>query len=948
MLLPGKKGRLIKPHLWLVNLIGVIVPRRMRADWKQEWEAELQHREALFANWERLTWRTKLDLLGRSVGALWDALWLQQLRWEDEMFQDLRYGVRMLFKSKGFTVVAVLSLALGIGANTALFTVVDAVLLKTLPVPEPERLALFEWQAGRPFRTNGMSGTSNVPGPPGTIGLSLFRYDVFEKMRQARAATPDSPLSDFFAFAPIDEVTAMVGDQSEIIKGQAVSGGYYAGLGVPPSLGRRITDEDEQPGAAPVVVLSYQFWQERFGANTAAIGQQLKLNKQSFTIIGVTPPAFTGTLQVGYYPFVTIPLTTEPLLRGENNRLGTANEPGAWWLNLMGRLKPGATYEQARESLNGAFQAAALEVMPPPRKENEPAQLEPKDYPRLLAESGSRGMMDHRRGYSTTIYGLFIVVALVLLIAWANVANLLLARAALRGPEISVRLAVGAGRWRLVRQLLTESVLLAALGGAVGVLFAVWGKSALLALTDKDTGLLPSGVDLNLNWRVLAFTLAVSMLTGVLFGLAPAWRATSLDLTTALKQSRRTTGAVSRLSKGLVVVQVSLSLLLLVGAGLFIRTLYNLQRVSLGFNQENLLLFRLQPQQGGYKDERLLQFYQQLFARLDHLHGVRAATFGHVELIADDNWMTEILLPGESERAAEKHDTMRQTVRENYFATMEIPFLRGHGFTAQDDQRAPKVAIVNQDFARKFFPDKDVLGKNVTDTGGKYEVEIIGVVADTKYMSQREQIQPLLYTPWQQEGKAIGEMHFALRTTGEPTALAPTVRQVVSELDSNLPVTDISSQTARSQATLGQERLSARLLTFFGGLALLLAAIGLSGVLAYSVSQRTNEIGIRMALGAQARDVFRLVIWQGMKLVLVGLTVGALTGHALKRLLASEYFGAEEWQRQVADQLYGVKGTDPLTFAVIASLLALVALVACWLPARKASRVDPLAALRHE
>src|SRR5207253_8803613 len=274
--------------------------------------------------------------------------------------------------------------------------------------------------------------------------------------------------------------------------------------------------------------------------------QPLKLNKQSFTVIGVMPPAFTGTLQVDYHPDVTIPLASEPLLLGEKSNLGTANEPGVWWLNLMGRLKPGATYEQARDSLNGAFQAAALEVMPPPRKTNQPAKLEPKDYPRLIAESGSRGMLDRRRGYSPTIYGLFIVVTLVLLIACANVANLLLALAALRSAEISVRLAVGAGRWRLVRQLLTESVLLAALGGAVGVLFAFWSKSALLALTDKDTGILPNGVDLSLNWRVLAFTLAVSLLTGVLFGLVPAWRATSQDLTTALKQSRRTTGAVSR------------------------------------------------------------------------------------------------------------------------------------------------------------------------------------------------------------------------------------------------------------------------------------------------------------------------------------------------------------------------------------------------------------------
>lgn len=860
--------------------------------------------------------------------------------------RDLRYGLRMLRRSPGVTAVAVLSLALGIGANTALFSVVDAVLLKTLPVEDPEQLMVFEWRAGRDYRTSGMSGTSNVDGPPGTRSLSLFRYDVFEKMVHAQAASTESPLSDLFAFGPVPELTAKVGDQAEIIDGQAVSGGYYAGLRLKPILGRAISAEDDRAGAPPVAVLSYQFWQERFDANPGVIGQPLKLNQQSLTIIGVTPPGFIGTLQVGYHPAVTIPLAVEPLLRGDGSNLGTPSAPGVWWLNLMGRLKPGATEDQARESLNGAFQVAALEAMPPPRKSSQPAQLAPKDYPRLLSEPGARGMLDKRKSYATTIYGLFIVVALVLLIACANLANLLLARATLRGPEISVRLAVGAGRWRLVRQLLTESLLLATLGGAVGVLFAFWGKNALVTLTNDETGLLPGGVELSLNWRVLVFTLAVSLLTGVLFGFVPAWRATRLDLNTTLNQNGRTTGRVSRLSKGLLVVQVAVSALLLAGAGLFIRTLNNLQRVELGFNHENLLVFRLQPEQAGYKDEGLLRFYQQLFEQLDHLQGVRSATFARVELIADDNFFHDFLLPGETAETAPEHETMRQLVRENYFATMEIPFLRGREFSVHDNSHAGTVGIVNQTFLRKFFPNEDVLGKHIRVN--ERDVEIVGVVADAKYRSQREPNQPLLYTPWQQELADIGEMHFALRTMNNPGALADDVREVVRKLDSNLPVTQIGTQAARAEVTLSQERLYARLLSFFGGVALILAAIGLFGVLAYSVSQRTKEIGIRMAFGARVAQVTRLVIWQGMKLVILGLAVSALVGFVLKRLLERQYFGPDSWQRQMAQQLYGVDVSDPLTLLVIAMLLMVVALLACWLPARRAAKVDPLVALRYE
>jgi predicted permease len=805
---------------------------------------------------------------------------------------------------------------------------------------------LFEWQAGRPFRTSGMSGTSNVEVPAGKRGLSLFRYDVFEQMQQAQTAATQSPLSDLFAFGPLPELTARIADEPELINGQAVTGGYYAGLRVPPGLGRVINADDDRPGAAPVVVLSHRLWQTRFGANPGVIGQQLKLNQHSFTIVGVTPADFNGTLQVGYEPAVTIPLAFEPLLQGERSRLGTASEPGVWWLNVMGRLKPQATYEQARETLNGAFEAAALAAMPAPSKSNQPVQLDAHDYPQLICETGSRGMMDVRRSYASSIYGLFIVVALVLLIACTNLANLLLARAAFRAAEIKVRLAVGAGRWRLLRQLLTESLLLATLGGLFGVLVAYWGKGALSTLADKQTGLLPSGVELSVNWTVLGFTLAVSLVTGVLFGLAPAWRATSLDLSTALKRSGRTTTGVSRLSKALLVAQVAVSALLLTGAGLFIRTLYNLQRVEPGFNPENLLVFRLQPEPAGYKDERLLRLYQGIFDRLDHLPRVRAATFARVELLADDNWFNDFLLPGETAATAPEHETMRQIVRENYFTTMEIPLVQGREFNAQDDQHAPAVAVINQTFMRKFFPNGDGLGKRIRFN--ERDVEIVGVVRDTKYRKQREELQPLLYTPWQQEPADIGEMHFALRTAGDPNTLASQARAVVHDLDSNLPVTEMGTQSARAQTTLAQERLYARLFGFFGVVALVLAGIGLFGVLAYSVSQRTKEIGVRMAFGAHASNVVVMVIWQGMKLVLLGLSISGLIGYAFVRLLNSQYFGPDTWQQEMRAQLYGVTVSDPLTMILVASLLTLVALIACWLPARRASRVDPLVALRCE
>ena len=862
----------------------------------------------------------------------------------ETVFHDLAYGFRMLRRSPGTTAVAILSLAFGIGVNTALFSAVDAVLLQTLPVRDPDRLIVFNWISGRSFRVNGLSGTSNVDVPPGHRGFSLFCYDVFTDMDKVVRSDANSPLTDLIAFGPLNKISARFTETAEVIDGQAVTGNYYAGLGLQLILGRAITEQDDQMGSPPVVVLSHKLWRERFGASPEVIGREFILNKQSFTIIGVDPPAFTGAQQVEFQPAVTIALAQEPLVLGSSSCQRTENGDPIWWLNVMGRLKPGATADQARESLNGAFQATALAVMPPPRRPSDPAQLAAKDFPRLATESGSRGMPDTRKDFAPTIYALFIVVAMVLLIACANLANLLLARGAVRGPEISVRLAMGAGRWRIVRQLLTESLLLSVIGGVVGVLFAFWAKHLLITFADGDAGLLPEGVDLQLNWRVLLFTFALSVLTGLLFGLVPALRTTSMELATSLKQSRRTTSVVSRASKLLLVGQVALSSLLLLGAGLFIHTLYNLQRVDLGFNQNNLLLFTLRPEQAEYKDERLLRLYQQLFDRLDRLPGVRSATFGSVALIANDNWFTDFRLPGETDTAPE-HETMRQMVRENYFTTMEIPFLRGRQFTTHDGPSAPNVAIVNETFAQTFFPGREVLGQQITF--GERPVEIVGVAGDSKYESQRKEIKPLVYTSWQQEPESIGNVHFTLRTDGEPTALAGAVRKLVHDVDSDLPVIKLTTQTARTQATLGQERLYVRLLSFFGAVALLLAAIGLFGVLAHSVSQRTKEIGIRMAFGAQVGSILRLIIWEGMKLVLIGLALGAALGFALKRLFAFNEFTADIWKR-MNEQLYGVNVIDPFTLIAIVVLLVVVALLACWLPARRAAKVDPLVALRYE
>jgi predicted permease len=831
------------------------------------------------------------------------------------MFQDIRYGIRMLLKKPGFTVVAVLSLALGIGANTAIFSLLDAVMLKTLPVEQPEHLVLFG-------NGENIGMTNSFPDE----SWDLFSYPFYRQVQQRTDV-----FSGVAALLSIPwNVHGFVnsGGDIEQLQVQLVSGSYFPVLGVNAGLGRVLTEADDQnPGGHPVTVVSYAWWQQRLGGDPSAVGKTITIDNVAYTIVGVAPREFFGTT-VGSAPDLWIPLAMEKQM-----------PPGHWDgrnvedfqdLYLIGRLKPGVTSQQASPAVNLLF-TQSLQARAGARPNAQ--RLKDIEAAHIQLTPVSRGLSTLREQFSLSLRVLMGVVALVLLIASANVANLLLAHGAARSREFAVRLAVGAGRMRLVRQLFTESALLALLGGLIGIGLSWWGSRLLLLMASDGPEALP--VDITPNLRVLVFTIVVSALCAIVFGTAPALRASRVEPNTSLKGGKTLNALRNPLGKAFVVAQVALSLLLLVGAGLFVRTLINLQNIPSGFKQENAMLFMIDTSAKGYKadDPRLPGMLSEVEQKVKQVPGVQAAAFAFVTFNqgfwTGTAYTREDTLPENETRAVRNN-----IVGPDFFAAMGIPIVEGRGFGPQDTKSSQPVAVVTESMVRKFFPTGSPVGKRFGIDGreSSEQIEVIGVVKDAKYGNLKEQFKPMAFYPYVQRPEVLGNL--VVRYSGPASAVVPQVRQTIRQIDRNLPVDDVVSLSDQIGRSLVQQKLVARLASFFGLLALLLACVGLYGVMSYGVARRTNEIGIRMALGAQGRSVLWLVLREALLLVVIGLVVGVLASLVLTKTAAS--------------LLYELKPNDPLTIVLATLILSAVALIAGYLPARRAARVDPMIALRDE
>jgi len=821
----------------------------------------------------------------------------------DGFLKDIRYGIRSLLKKPGFTTVAVLALALGIGANSTIFSLANSVFLRQLPVPQSNRLVwLFT------DRDNNVSYPDYVD--------YAHQTDIF---------------SGVLAY---DWVALNLGSsgQADRVEGALVSANYFDVLSVKPEMGRTfLSDEDKTPGAAPVAVISHALWRDHFGSDPGVIGKTVVLNGQQFAVVGVAPAGFVGT-EEAFPRDIWIPLSMRAQLRpeaiafgGNQNQLTDRN---ARWFTTMARLKPDVSLRQAQARMD--YLAGQLAKAHPETNANR----------HIDVYVAGNGRPVFRTLLLPVTWILLATVGLVLLIACANVANLLLARSTSRRKEIAIRLALGASRGRLVRQLMTESALLAFLGGCAGLVLSFWTTNLLMAF--KPSVPLPININVSTDWRVLAFTFLFSLLAGILFGLVPALQASKPDVVPVLKDERSAFSHRYRLfslRNVLVIAQVAMSLVVLVAAGLFLRSLRNAQAISPGFDATQVLAMSLATGSQGYDETKSRLFYQQLVNRVQALPGVQSASIAQsspLSYLYSPALAAPTIVEGHEPPAGENPPIIgNNTVGPNYFQTLGIPLLRGRDFTTEAREGSPKVAIINETMARRFFANEEPLGRRVRIMrrgGQSVSCEIIGVVRDSKYLSLGEDAAPFLFLPYSQNSSPV--MTLLVRANGNPKNLTAAVRHEVQTLDDNLPPFNVVTLTENVDISLFPARFGALLLGGFGLLALVLAIVGIYGVMSYSVGQRTHEIGIRMALGAQVNNVLRLVVGQGMLMASLGVAVGLAAAFALTRVVKS--------------LLYGVSATDLATFTGIALLLMVVALLACYLPARRAAKVDPMATLRYE
>jgi predicted permease len=853
-----------------------------------------------------------------------------------DLRQDILFGLRVLKKSPGFTAVAVLTLALCIGANTSIFSIMNAVMLKSLPVRDPQHLLVFQWNARHSPKVHSSSSYGDCDTKFGDVnphGCSLSK-PFLEDVRKLGLF---SGMAEFAGMAPI---TVSGNGEAHHTNAQYVNGNYFQTLGVGAAVGRVLTPNDDQPGASAVVELQYDYWMREFGGDPSAVGKTIHLNGLPFTIVGVAEQRFTY-LTPGTMRDISIPMSQRQYLW---RRWSPAQEDaGSWWIVTAGRLKPGISPQSAQSQVSALFANELLHGDKPLAK--------PEDAPAITLLPAQSALAGVRRQMSAMLYALMLAVAIVLAIGCANVAGLQLARAGARRREIAIRQAVGAARSRLVRQLLTENITLALAGGALGILLAVWSSRALVAFADSSGGQ-PTGISADLDLRVLAFTIGVALLTGILFGLAPALGSMRVDLTPALRSGpNRGHGRASRFKLGnlLVVAQVALTMVVLVGAGLLVHTLQNLRNIGPGFATQKLLTFSVDATLTGYKGERRAQFYDDLQQRFSALPGVLSSCYSGFALLSGSLMSTDFHLPGTAPKARTEADYL--PIGPGFFDTMKIPMVKGRMLSPaefamvdkiEDDPKAwAKIvtpAVVNESFVKAYFPKVDPIGQRFgadspamsgdPDTEENAGWTIVGVVRDAKYNDLRREIHPTMYVPSGDAGT------FEVRTASDPESLVSAVRNVVRQAGPDLPIVGIETQTRQIDIMLFQERLIARLASLFGLLSLLLASIGLYGLLAYEVTNATREIGIRVALGAPLADVLRGVVRHGVVLTAIGAVVGIAASLAVTRLLGK--------------MLFGVRPSDPVTLIGVSCLLLLVALAACYIPARRATRVDPLVALRHE